>query len=153
MLKYSNRYLGNQTLIFFPIPINTQAPSCAAQHFLCRWDWGVENKQEATTAPCPASESLCCKGILTPLGELIPHLTPHNQQSCSALHRGLRRAVAGKVVALLPCSIGKMKQTRTEATCLVTQQVVGDSGTAAQMLLSPAFYRLDKGGWFNMPSR
>lgn len=31
------------------------------------------------------------------------------------------------------------------ATCLVTQQIVGDLGAEAQLLFSPAFYGLDKG--------
>lgn len=39
-----------------------------------------------------------------------------------------------------------MEQTRTEATCLVTEQVVGDLGRESQMLLSPASYGLDKDG-------
>lgn len=37
-----------------------------------------------------------------------------------------------------------MKQTRTEGTYLVTQQIVGDLGAEAKLLLNPAFYGLDK---------
>lgn len=41
-----------------------------------------------------------------------------------------------------------MKQTRTEAICLVTQQVA-DLGTESQTLLSPEFYGSDKDGRLN----
>ena len=39
-----------------------------------------------------------------------------------------------------------MKHTRTEAARLVTQQIGGDLGAEAQLLLSLAFYALDKRG-------
>lgn len=38
-------------------------------------------------------------------------------------HQGVCSAAPGKVLSLLPHFIGKMNQTRTGATCLVTQQV------------------------------
>lgn len=56
MLKYKKWFLGEEDLQFSPIYI--QPPS-----FICQWDEGVDT----STAPCPASGSLCYKHILTSL--------------------------------------------------------------------------------------
>lgn len=74
----------------------------------------------------PASESICYKGIYFHTLSWRAD-TPHNSIRPTPMqcffHQGVCSAAPGKVVTLLPHFIGKMNQTRTEATCLVTQQV------------------------------